>query len=151
MKKYLIILCLYGYGFSAGAQSAAIDSFFKAKLDRQLLNGQFRLAENNKVLYQVSGGYADFSEKKLNHAGSKFNLASISKIFTSVAILQLKEKGKLKLDDHVIKYLPEFPFAKITIRQLLSHTSGLPDIEIYGYLVDLNHDTIVTNKDVLPH
>ncbi|MDN3584585.1 serine hydrolase domain-containing protein [Mucilaginibacter flavus] len=131
------------------AKSQSIDSFFKAKQDQHQLNGAVLLAEKGKVVFQSTGGYADFASKKLNNANSRFNLASISKTFTAVAVLQLKDKGKLKLDDHVVKYLPRFPYPEISIRQLLSHTSGLPDIEIYGYLVGLNNDMIVTNKNVM--
>jgi CubicO group peptidase (beta-lactamase class C family) len=61
-----------------------------------------------------------------------FNLASISKVFTSVAVMSLVESGKLGLDDPIGKYLDQLPqtWHRVKIRQLLSHTSGLPDIVI---------------------
>ena len=55
-----------------------------------------------------------------------FNTGSVSKIFTAVAIMQLKEKGILDVDEFVVEYLPKFPYKKITIGHLLTHASGLP-------------------------
>ena len=110
------------------------------------INGNVLVAENGSVIYKKSFGFADFKNKIPNSVSSRFNIASISKTFTAVAVLQLKEKGKLKLDDSVKKYLPEFPYPVITIRNLLSHTSGLPDFELFD---DLD-DKVITNQHILP-
>lgn len=123
---------------------AQLDSLFTS--DQKPINGNVLVAENGRVTYQKSFGFADFKNKIANSASSRFNIASVSKTFTAVAVLQLKENGKLKLDDAVKKYLPSFPFADITIRHLLSHTSGLPDIELFDSL----NDKIITNQRVLP-
>jgi CubicO group peptidase (beta-lactamase class C family) len=115
------------------------------------MNGNLLFASNGEVNFKKSFGYANFENKILNTDSTLFPLASISKTFTSVAVLQLKEKGKLKLDDPFIKYFPDFPFATITIRQLLSHTSGLPDMEaVLDSLVNKMPDKIFTNADLLP-
>jgi N-acyl-D-aspartate/D-glutamate deacylase len=58
---------------------------------------------------------------------SAFNLASVSKQFVAMTVMMLKEKGQLSYDDEVRRYLPEFPYPGITIRHLLTHTSGLPE------------------------
>ena len=115
------------------------------------MNGNVLFALNGVIEFKKSFGYANFENKIVNTEATLFPLASISKTFTSVAILQLKEKGKLKLDDPFIKYFPEFPFQNITIRHLLSHTSGLPDMEtVLDSLVNKMPDKIFTNADVLP-
>lgn len=114
------------------------------------LNGNLLLAENGRVIYEKSNGFADFVTQIPNTTQSKYNLASISKIITSTVILQLMEKGKLKLEDPIVHFFPEFPYAAITIRHLLSHTSGLPDLELYEDLVKAYPDTVVTNSIIIP-
>ena len=114
------------------------------------LNGTLLLAEKGQVIYEKSSGFADFVTQIPNTTQSKYNLASISKIITSTVILQLMEKGKLKLEDPIVRYFPEFPYAGITIRHLLTHTSGLPDLELYEDLVKAYPDTVVTNSIIIP-
>jgi CubicO group peptidase (beta-lactamase class C family) len=79
---------------------------------------------------------------------SSFNLASVSKQFFAMMIMQLKETGKLDYDDKLTQYFPEFPSKKITIRHLLNHTSGLPE---YFDLAEqyIGEDEIMTNKKLL--
>lgn len=76
-------------------------------------------------------GLANLDSKIPCTPGSNFRLASVTKQFTAMSILILSERGKLSFDDKMMKFLPEFPdYGKdITIRQLLTHTSGLPDYE----------------------
>jgi CubicO group peptidase (beta-lactamase class C family) len=123
-----------------------LDNYFTTTLNP--INGNVLVAENGKAIYKKSFGFADKKNKIPNSESSRFNIASISKTFTAVAILQLKEKGKLNIDDAVKKYLPEFPFADITVRHLLSHTSGMPDYELFN---DIGGERIITNQDVLPN
>lgn len=128
--------------------SAQLDNLFDSP--KNAINGNVLVAENGKVIYRRSFGFADFKTGRPNSESSRFNIASVSKTFTSVAILQLKEKGVLRLDDPVKKYLPEFPYPDITIRHLLSHTSGLPDIELFDSLGENDPNKVVNNEDVLP-
>ena len=97
------------------------------------VNGNVLVAEKGKVIYKKSFGFADAKNKLPNREDSKFQLASITKIFTSTAVLQLRDKGKLNLDDPLVRHFPEFPYPDITIRHLLSHTSGLPDFQIFEH------------------
>lgn len=117
--------------------------------DFQLLNGNILMANKGKVLHSLSYGYADFPSRTSNNIETPFNLASISKIFTATAILQLMEKGKLNLDDPFQAYFPEFPFPDITIKHLLTHTSGLPDLELFEPLIKQYPDTIVSSHIVI--
>lgn len=80
-----------------------------------------------------------------------FQLGSVSKTFTAVAVLQLEEKGKIHLNDPYVKYFPSFPYPDITIYHLLTHTSGLPDKEeIFLPYLEQHPDTIFTNRDIIP-
>ena len=74
-------------------------------------------------------GWADIANNRSLSLRTPFYLASVSKQFTAVSILILRDEGKLDLDDYLIKYFPDLgDFArKITIRNLMNHTSGLPD------------------------
>ncbi len=94
-------------------------------------SGATLLAKRSHVLFQRAYGYADHSFGVKNTVNTKFNIGSMGKMFTGVAILQLAQAGKLSLDDRLIKDLPSYPnhavSRSITIRQLLTHTSGLSD------------------------
>lgn len=148
MKNALVAAFVLLYTSYVFAQQ--FDPYFEQIATLKQLNGNILLAENNKEVFKRSFGYADFSSRSLNNADTRYNLASISKIFTSTAILQLKEKGLLKLDDPFIKYFPAFPYPDITIRHLLTHTSGLPDLELFEELIKKYPDTIVGNNDIIP-
>ncbi|HUU78805.1 MAG TPA: serine hydrolase domain-containing protein [candidate division Zixibacteria bacterium] len=89
-------------------------------------SGNVLIMHKKTKLFEYSGGYANLRYKVKNNLTTKFNLGSLDKIFTAVAIMQLYEKKQLKLHDKIEKYLPDFPNGeKITIHQLLTHTSGL--------------------------
>ncbi len=103
-----------------------LDSLFKRFNKRYDFHGSVIVAKKGKVIFKNHYGYADFKQKSTIDDNSIFQLASVSKQFTAAAILILQEDGKLGLDDKVIKFFPEFPYQEVTIRQLLTHTSGLP-------------------------
>lgn len=85
----------------------------------------------DSIVYEKCIGVADLDSMKAITGNTVFNLSSSSKLFTSIAMLKLIDEGKLSLDDTLDKFFPEFPaeiFNKITIRHLMTHTSGLPDL-----------------------
>ncbi|MEO6173370.1 MAG: serine hydrolase domain-containing protein [Arenimonas sp.] len=96
------------------------------------ISGTLILAQEDKMVFHWTGGDADRDRKLAINQNTKFRIASAGKMFTSVAILQLVEAGKLSLGDSIAKHLPDYPdksiAERITIRQLLNHTSGLGDI-----------------------
>ncbi|HZW71401.1 MAG TPA: serine hydrolase domain-containing protein, partial [Hanamia sp.] len=101
-----------------------------------------------KIIYQKSFGLADYSTKKKLDKNSVFDIGSIAKEFTAVGILMLKDKGLLSLSDSLGKLLPQLPYCNVTVQQLLTHTSGMPD----GYDLVANffdHNKIATNDDLL--
>lgn len=146
---FLLFLLKDAIAFSQMKQKD-LNEFFSTLFKNEQFNGNVLIAEDGKVVYKKSFGFANIQTKLLNNDSSEFTLGSVSKTLTSVAILQLKEKQKLKLDEPVIKYFPDFPYPQITIRHLLSHTSGLPDYDLYKAQMDRNPNKIFTIKDILP-
>ena len=123
MKKFLWLLLLIS--FRAFAQQEKIDSLFIVQKD---FSGVVLIAENGNPVYHKAFGYREFENQIPLQTSDIFELASVSKQFTAMIIMMLKEKGKLNYDDSVSKYL-EIPYKGITIRHLLTHTSGLPDYQ----------------------
>lgn len=122
MKHFLpFLLLISNIAFS----QQRLDSFFAAQKD---FSGVVLIAENEKPAYYKAFGYREFGNKIPLQKTDIFELASVSKQFTGMIIMMLKEKGSLNYDDSVSKYL-EIPYKGITIRHLLTHTSGLPDYQ----------------------
>lgn len=106
--------------------SKKLDSLLIRINKRNDFHGSLLVAKNGKVLYSNQIGYTDFSKKELIDETSVFQLASVSKQFTAVAIMMLYERNLLQLTDNVKVYFPDFPYEGVTIKNLLNHTAGLP-------------------------
>jgi D-alanyl-D-alanine carboxypeptidase len=100
------------------------------KADR--FSGAVRVSWHGQLLFEHAYGFADREHQFPNTLETKFNLGSINKVFTKLAIAQLAERGKLSLTDPLIRYLPDYPnpevAKKITLEQIANHSSGLGDI-----------------------
>ncbi|WP_158795511.1 serine hydrolase [Pedobacter sp. L105] len=150
-------ICFFLWLFLSALNSVAqnkiesLNQYFKKLYEYQQFNGNVLIADHGKIIYEKSFGYADFPNKRLNNSNSSFPIASITKTITSTAILQLRDKGKLEINDLVIKYLPDFPYPTLTLKNLLSHTSGLPIYDdLFFSIISRHPDTVFTNKDLLP-
>ena len=135
-KKSALIMYVFLTIHGSHAQNipTELDKLFhQVSTDPEIrFNGVVLVAENDKIIYQNAVGFSNISTEKKNTIHTRFQLASLSKVFTATAIMQLVEKGTIQLDDPLTKYFPSFPYGEITIRQILSHTSGLPDFrEVY--------------------
>lgn len=149
MRSLLVLIVLFSFLSAAGQDRLKlIDSFISKRTTDYELSGNVLVAEKGKPLYTRSIGFANAANNKPNNQEAAFQLASVSKLFTAVAILQLKEKGKLKLDDAVKKYVPELNNQSITIRQLLTHTSGLADYQVLEKPYSLDTAKVFENKDI---
>ncbi|HLK28204.1 MAG TPA: serine hydrolase [Puia sp.] len=104
-----------------------VDSALTYLYQHHFFNGAVLIGEKGKVLYKKAFGITSADGIQQLTTTSSFNLASVSKQFFSMMIMILKEEGKLNYDDAVQKYLPSFPYNNITVRNLLTHTSGLPE------------------------
>jgi CubicO group peptidase (beta-lactamase class C family) len=111
----------------AKEKALALDSLFKKKAKSQGFNGSVLIAQKGVILYQNVFGFADFNTKDPLNLNSAFQLASISKTFTGTAVLLLVQDKKINLQDSIQKFIPSFPYHGISIENLLSHRSGLPN------------------------
>jgi CubicO group peptidase (beta-lactamase class C family) len=107
-----------------------LESYLNAFGESNVFSGAVLLAKNGRVVFQKAHGLAERQENVLNQIETRFNLASINKMFTAVAVAQLCEQGKMSYDDAVGKYLDsDWLSAKISnkvqVKHLLSHTSGI--------------------------
>jgi len=116
-------------------------------------SGVVLLARGAEVVFQEARGLASQEFAAANQVGTRFNLGSINKIFTRVAIGQLVEKGKLTLEDTIGKILPDYPnrdaAGKVTVHQLLDMTSGIGDFFGEKYR-ETPKDRIRSLEDYLP-
>lgn len=129
MNKLVFLFILLP--FVAHTQEFAIkaDQYLKNLSAQGQFTGNVLVADKGKILFQKSYGWANQAKEIPNTLQTRFRIASVSKQFAAALIMQLVEKGKLKVSDPLIKYLPDYPKGEIiTVRQLLSHTSGIPEI-----------------------
>ena len=111
-------------------KTAKIDSLIRRLYAASQFTGSVLVAEKDHILYQHGFGKADYAANKPNTPNTVFYIASLTKPFTSLLIMQLVEAGKLRLNNTLIDFFPGLKneaIRKVTIHQLLSHTSGIPD------------------------
>lgn len=111
-------------------------------------NGSILVCKTDSVYYKRNVGFTSVNNQTLINDSTRFLLASLTKQFTAVAILQLKDKALLSLDDKVCKYLPSLPYKNVTIKHLLTHTSGIPDY-MPLLMKHWDHSKYATNQDIL--
>ncbi|MFT3747292.1 MAG: serine hydrolase [Agriterribacter sp.] len=128
MRKLIVLICLLPIFVQAQwkKQVDTIDAVLQYLYERQQFNGSVLIAEKGKIIYHKQFGIADTAGHKLTPVSS-FNLASVSKQFFTMMAMMLHEEGKLDYDKPVQYYLQNFPYNEITVRQLMNHTSGLPE------------------------
>lgn len=153
MSKTLIsffVLFLFTFNIGFGQNKAQrLDSLFSELYKSGKFNGNILIAEKGKTIYQNSFGIGNEKRQDKLDLNSVFELMSVSKQFTAMAIVLLKEQEKLAYDDPISQYLPSLEkYSDITLRHLMNHTSGLPD---YEELLDSLFDKskIATNEDVV--
>jgi len=122
----LLNSCKSSKMLSAGNTEAALD---KILADVPDFSGVLLVADHGKILYHKAKGYKSFETRESLKTTDIFELASLSKQFTAMTIMQMKDAGKLTFDDPIEQYIPGLPYSGITIRHLLTHTSGLPDYQ----------------------
>lgn len=147
--KFLFIFLLFGEITLGQNKIIKVDSLVSSLYKNEKFNGNILIAEKGKIIYNKSFGLANEATKEKLNTNSIFELASCSKQFTAMGIVILKEKEKLNLDDKISKFIPELSYLdEVSIRNLLIHTSGLPDyLPIMDSLWDKSK--IATNKDIL--
>ena len=147
MTRRSLIALLLSLFLSAGARGQNSPDKYKEQLE-PVINQVMKTAnmpgfaiavvENQRIVYSAGFGLRKLNSKELMSAASLFHMASITKPFVATSIMQLWEQGKIDLEAPVVKYLPYFRLAderykRITVRQMLSHISGMPDVEDYEW------------------
>lgn len=116
----------------AGDLSARLDAVVRAFVEAEEFSGAALVTRGGKTLLRTAYGIANRITGEPNSPETAYEIASLTKPFTALALVQLAEAGKLSLDDPIVKHLPEVIHGErdgvaVTIRHLLSHTSGVPD------------------------
>lgn len=129
MKSILACLILLLAAQPVFSQKAKqLEQLFNAYDKMGGFSGSVLVAEKGKIIFEKSYGYRNGPKKEKNTNNSLYRVFSTTKMFTATVILKLEEEGKLSLNDKLSKYYPTFPKGdNITIANLLSHTSGIPD------------------------
>src|SRR4030095_7958895 len=111
-----------------------IDRFMTTLHERGQFNGSILVVVGGKAIYRKAFGEADFQSHRKFTPETISNLGSVAKQFTAMTIMMLAEQHKINYDDPVSKYIPELrnTLPGITLRQLLNHTSGIPDVGDLG-------------------
>lgn len=148
IKPLLPLLLIAGLSTNAQDKTARLNTLFDSLAARQDFSGCVLVAENGKPIFEKAFGYADLDKKIPNRISTRFELASVSKQFTAMAIMQLKEQGKLRYDDSLRQYFPALQFTGVTIRHLLNQTSGIPDVLGWSY-EQLDTSKINNNADIM--
>jgi len=134
--------------FGLAAHADNIDDLVDTTMNAHQIPGMaVAVIKDNQVIKEQAYGYANLELKVPVTLDTSFALASMTKVFTASAIMTLVQDGKINLDDTITKYLPQLPtkWSNITVRQCLSHTSGLPD-EITD---DVNVTPVTGDRDHL--
>ncbi|HLK28803.1 MAG TPA: serine hydrolase domain-containing protein [Puia sp.] len=149
MKKIFFLFCLFVSQFSfSQAVNKRIDSLLNSIYKSNEPGIAIAIQENGKVIFENGYGLANLETKEKNSPASNFNIGSLTKQFTAFGILKLASAELISLDDSIIKFFPQFNKkvgSIITIRQLLTHSSGI--IDHYAF-VDTNIVKHATDKDV---
>ena len=137
-KSALFACCLFLFvARSASPQTfqAEADQFVSSMATQKGFQGVALVARNGQVLFQKAYGNAVEEWSVPNNLNTKFELASLTKQFTGAAILLLAQAGKLDIDAPVAKYYPRTPdlWRDVTVRQLVNHTSGLPNNDLQDF------------------
>ena len=129
-----------------------LDEFLQQASERDAFSGVVLVAKNGKPIFVKAYGLANKKDNSPNRVDTKFDLGSMNKMFTAVGIAQLVERGKLSFTDTIAKVLPDYPnrniAERVTIHDLLTHTSGMGNYQNQDYMANLKK--IRTNADLLP-
>ena len=138
------------FGVASAAEQSPVAAKVNAALERHAadFSGVILVAERGVSVFEHAYGLRNVAAVKPMTPDSIFELASLSKEFTAMCLMMLKEQGKLDYDDAVDKYIPGLPYPGITIRHVLTHTSGLPH---YEKVMDAHWDKtkLAYNADII--
>jgi CubicO group peptidase (beta-lactamase class C family) len=138
---------------------ALLEAWIEAQMAYKGLPGMsIAIVHDQEIVYTRGFGYADIATRTPASPNTLYRIASHSKLFTAIAVMQLRDSGKLKLDDPIDKHLPWFKIKNldpnsppVTIRRLLTHSSGLPREAGHGYWANFEFPGLNDIKSRLPN
>lgn len=149
MKNLFFLLLITAFTNTLSGQE--LNHFFTTLSEKKIFNGSAVISKSGKTILNSNYGFLDIEKKERITDQSQFPIASITKTFTSTAILQLQQKGKLNINEPVQKYLPDFPYPNITIKHLLNNTSGLAqEYNLFDTIIKEQPEKIISNQDIIP-
>ncbi len=124
-------------------------NWYDSVLKNRGFNGGMIVAKDGNVIFEEYTGTAHIQGTDTLTSNSPMHIASVSKTFTAMAVLKLWQDGKLNIDDEYSRFFPQFNYPGITIRNLLSHRSGLPNYNYFMETLGWDKSIFVKNEDVL--
>ncbi len=131
------------------AKTKKLKKYFEKRHKVNGFSGNVLFAIDGNIVYENAFGYSDRKKKKENKLDTKFQVASVTKPFTTYAIMLLKQEGELSYQDSIQKFFPDFPYKGITIKMLMIHKSGLPEYFYFAEKLWEDRNIPITNKDVI--
>lgn len=149
MKTFICSICFLCITFFSNTQNnrqtiKKIDSYLKAQFESDIPGASILVSKKGEILYKEGYGLANMEWQIPIETNTVFQIGSVTKLFTAIAILQLVEQKKLSLTDTIQNFIPSFPLKNhtITIEHLLTHSSGIPD-----YMTMYHSDSNVMRRD----
>jgi CubicO group peptidase (beta-lactamase class C family) len=137
---FLAALVIFSAQVNAQLRGEKIDVLLRQYFEYDQFTGSALVADDGKIIFEKGYGFANLEWGIPNTPDTKFRLGSITKQFTSMLVMQQVQKGNIRLDAPIVTYLPGYPRPqgeKVTIRHLLTHTSGIPN---YTESLDIRTD-----------
>jgi len=135
---FVLLLALAAYAQATAPKvtptelASLLDAYMDQETTKDEFSGVVLVAKDGKAFFLKAYGFANREFQVPNRTDTRFNLGSLNKLFTNVALGDLIRQGKVSLNDPVIKFLPDYPNSeaarKVTVRHLLAHSSGIGDI-----------------------
>lgn len=158
MNRNMILLLLLVMGYLNPTQAAdttaqnavkQLEDLFDYLYENEMFNGSVGVRMHGEIIFKRGYGWGNADLGTPMTPASQTEIASVSKHFTATAIMMLRNAGKLTLDDNINRFFdPKLPYEGVTIKQLLTHTSGMPDYSKY-FEENWKTDDLVYNKDIV--
>src|SRR5438128_7307173 len=156
LHRFTIVIVILAFSITSAKAQAQLSSDLQQKIDKLAADTLARsgvpsasvaIVKNGQIAYVKAYGDSRLNPKTPATPEMRYSIGSISKQFTATAILLLQEQGKLSLDDKVAKFIPDLTRAnEVTIRQLLSHTSGYQDYWPQDYVSPMMLQSVTAQK-----
>jgi CubicO group peptidase (beta-lactamase class C family) len=137
----MVAIITVGWAQPSAGLDAEIDAYLRAHVDANGYMGTVLVARGDEVLFEGSYGFADLEHQVEHTRDSVFRIGSLTKQFTATAVLDLAYRGLVQLDDPLARYLPEPSWSeRVTVREVLHHTSGVPDYTSLPGFAEMQRD-----------